>query len=224
MSSPKFLPVLVAMPLLLAAGCGQLKEEPLAEVRPVPGAVDPGGWPVYEQPADGFALALPPDWTAFNLDPKTLDRTLEQGLRINPDLQGMEPSIRQQAAKGVKFLGTERASGGPNVNVVKFPLREGASLDAAAADLVKQFEAIPSVEKPVARRRVRLGPGEAERLDFVLPVKPPGGGTNRLAMTPYALVHGRELYVVTFTAGVDEAAKYTATFQRIAQSFRFLDK
>jgi hypothetical protein len=173
MHGPRFIPVLVAVVLVLGPGCrGQ--DTPLGNARPVPTAQDEGGWPVYEQPAHGFALSLPPGWTALNLDPKTLDRTLEQGLRVNPDLKAMEQSIRQQAAAGVKFLGTEKASGGPNVNVVKLPLRGEASLEAAGADMVKQFESIPSVERPVARRRVRLQAGEAERLDFVMPVKRPG--------------------------------------------------
>jgi hypothetical protein len=217
--SPKSIPVLVVA-LLLISGCRQ--EEPLAKVRPVPKATDEGGWPLYEQPADGFALALPPGWTALNLDPKTLDRVLEQGVRINPDLKAMEQSIRQQAAAGMKFLGTEKASGGPGVTVMRSPLPGQASLDAVAADMVKQYEAMPSVERPVKRQRVRLKAGPAERVDFVIPVNPPGGGVTRLAMTSYALVRGQELYIVTVTAGAQEVAKYRPTFERIAQSFRFL--
>jgi hypothetical protein len=77
LDSPKLIPVLFATALLVGPGCGKPKEEPLGAVRPVPEAVDEGGWPVYEQPADGFALSLPPGWTALQLDP----RTLEQGIR-----------------------------------------------------------------------------------------------------------------------------------------------
>src|SRR5436305_5517914 len=87
----KYIPALVVL-LLLLSGCRKAKEEPLADVRPVPATVDEGGWPLYEQPGDGFALALPPGWTALKLDPRTLDRTLEQGLRVNPDLKNMEQS------------------------------------------------------------------------------------------------------------------------------------
>jgi hypothetical protein len=43
-------------------------------------------------------------------------------------------------------------------------------------------------------------------------------------MTSYLLVRGSDLYVVTVTAGVDEAASYAPTFGRVAQSFRFLGK
>lgn len=221
MKGPRCIPALIAIALVFGPGCRR-QGTPLGSVRPVPTAQDGGGWPVYEQPADGFALSLPPGWTALNLDPQTLDRTLEQGLRVNPDLKAMEQSIRQQAAAGVKFLGTEKASGGPNVNVVKTPVRGEASLDAVGADMVQQFESLPSVEKPVARRRVRLQPGEAERLDFVMPVSPPGGGVKRLALAAYVLVRGQKMYVVTCTAGVDEAEKYAPTFDRIANSFRFL--
>jgi hypothetical protein len=221
MYGSRFIPVLVAIALVLGPGCGR-QETPLGSVRPVPTAQDEGGWPVYEQPADGFALSLPPGWTALNLDPKTLDRTLEQGLRVNPGLKAMEQSIRQQAATGVKFLGTEKASGGPNVNVVKVALQGEASLEAAGAAMVKQFESIPSVEKPVARRRVRLQPGEAERLDAIMPVTPPGEETKRLTLAAYVLVRGQQMCVVTCTAGVEEAKKYAPIFDRIVNSFRFL--
>jgi hypothetical protein len=84
--------------------------------------------------------------------------------------------------------------------------------------------AMPNAEKPIARRRVRLEPGEAERLDFVMPVNLPGGRADRLAMIIYVLVCGQQLYVVTLTSNVGEAARYTSTFERIARSFRFIGK
>src|SRR5262249_47699674 len=74
-----FLPALVAMALLV--GCRQ--ESPLGEVRPVPKKTDEQGWPLYEQPADGFALAVPPSWTALQVNPQTLDRILEQAIQNN---------------------------------------------------------------------------------------------------------------------------------------------
>jgi hypothetical protein len=222
MSRSKVILILVAIALPLGPGCGKPKEEPLGEARPVPSKADEAGWPVYEQPADGFALSVPPGWTALNLDPKTLDRTLEQGIRINPDLKVMEQGIRQQVAAGLKFLALERANGGPNVNVVKSPLREETSLDVAAADFLKGYDALPSVEKPIPHRRVRLPAGEAERLDYVMPVTPPGGKAIRLTMTSHVLVRARDLFIITVTSGVDEAAKYEPTFERVAQSFRFV--
>jgi hypothetical protein len=191
----------------------------------VPAEKDAGGWPVYEQPADGFALSLPPAWTALDLNPRTLDRMLAKGLAVNPDLKAMEQGLRRQVAAGVKFLGLEKAAGGPNVSVAKFPLRGEASLDVAAADFVKQYDILPSVERPIHSKRVRLKAGEAEQVAFVMPVGPPAEPAKRLALTCYLLVRGREMYVVTTTAGVDEAAAYAPpTFERVAQSFRFLGK
>jgi hypothetical protein len=186
--------------------------------------VDEAGWPLYEQPADGFALALPPGWTALQLDPKTLDRTLEQGLRTNPDLKAREQTIREQVAAGLKFLGSERASGGPSVSVVRKPLEEGESLDEAAADMVEGYEAMPTVERPVGRKRVRLPAGQAERIDVVLPMDIPGSGRNRVAVTSYLLARGEALYVVSVTSWADEVARYQPTFERVAQSSRLLGK
>ncbi len=222
MSSPKLIPPLVALVLLLGPGCRERPEGPQA--RPVPRRVDEGGWPLYEQPADGFALALPPGWTALALDPKTIDQTMEQGIRANPSLKAMEQGIRQQAAAGLKFLGAERAGSGPNVNVFKLPLVREATLDAAGADWAKQFEAMPSVERPITRRQVRLRAGEAERFDYVIPATLPNGKRERLALTSYLQVRGRELYAVTTTVKVDEVVRYAPTFDRIVGSFRFLGK
>jgi hypothetical protein len=209
MSSRQFVPPVFAALLLLELASAQ---QPQAK------------WQVYEQPADGFALALPPGWTALDLNPKTLDRMLEKGVAVNPDLKAMEKGIRHQVAAGIRFLGLEKVRGGPNVSVGKFPLRGEVSLDVAATDVVKQFDALPTVERPIRRKRVRLKAGEAERLNYVLPVKPPGEAAKRLAMMSYLVVSGRELYVITMTAGVEEAATYAPTFERVAQSFRLLGK
>jgi hypothetical protein len=206
---------------LLAQGC-RPQQDPQA--RPVPEAVDEGGWPLYEQPADGFAMALPPGWTALQLGPKTLDQTLEQGLRSNPDLKAREQSIRQQVAAGLKFLGLEKAQGGPNVSVFRTPLKGEVSLDLAAAEMLKEYEAMPTLERPIGRKRVRLKAGEAERFDVVMPVGVPGKGRERLAVTSYVLVRGQALYILTFTAAVGEVARYRPTFERVADSFHLLDK
>jgi hypothetical protein len=149
---------------------------------------------------------------------------LAKGIAVNPDLKAMEQGIRRQVAAGIKVLGLEKAGGGPNVNVGKFPLRGEVSLDEAAADFVKQYDALPTAERPLRRKRTRLKAGEAERVDFVMPVSPPGEPVKRLAMTCYLLVRGRDLYVLTATAGVDETAAYAPTFERVAQSFRLLGK
>jgi hypothetical protein len=219
MNRQQFLSVLVATAFLV--GCRQ--ETPLGEARPVPKKTDEHGWPLYEQPADGFALAVPPGWMALQVNPQTLDRMLEQMVRDNPGFKAMEQTIRQQAAAGMKFLGTERADGGPNVNVIKTLLPGEVPLDALAADMMRQYEALPGVGRPITRRRVRLRAGEAERFDLTMSMNLPGG-PKRLALTSYALVHGGALYAVTLTAGTEEVANYRATFERIAKSFRFLGK
>ncbi|MCC6419837.1 MAG: hypothetical protein IT429_16510 [Gemmataceae bacterium] len=223
MSRLRILPGLVAAVLLVGPGCGK-QERPLGEARPVPKKVDEGGWPLYEQPEDGFALALPPGWTALRLDPRTLDQVLKQGLDINPDLKAMEQTIRQQAAAGVKFIGLEKAGGGPNVNVLRTALIGKVPVGAAADNFIKQYETIPNVERPIARRQVKLRSGEAEKLDIVMPVNMPTGEKKRLAMTSYLVVRGQTLYVVTCTAAVDEAGKYRQTFDRITQSFRIFEE
>ncbi len=160
----------------------------------------------------------------MQLDPKTLDQTLEQALRGNPDLQAMQHTIRQQAAAGLKFTALEKGGSGANINVIKSALGGEVSLDAAAAAVFKQFEAMPSVERPIGHRRVQLKAGEAERFDYVLPMNVPGKGPERFAITSYVLIRRQDAYVITITANTGLVARYTPTFERVAHSFHFLGK
>jgi len=45
--------------------------------------------------------------------------------------------------------------------------------------------------------------------------------TMRVALKQYQFVHDGHAYIVTFTAAAGHEAKYAATFEKIAQSFRF---
>jgi len=213
----KSISFLVVVALLV--GCH--REEPLGEARPVPKKTDEQGWPLYEQPADGFALAVPTTWIALQVNPQTFDRVLEQTIRNNPEMKAMEQTIRQQVAAGMKFLGSEKASGGTNVTVMKLTEPAAVPLGEAAASLEMQFKGLPGVQGPVTRQRVRLRPGEAERLAYVVAMSGPGG-PKRLAMTTWVLVRGSDVYLLSTTTEANLAATNTATFERIAQSFRFL--
>lgn len=95
--------------LLLSAGCAKRGPGLPFTPRDVPEARDEKGWPLYEQAGDGFAVALPPDWVAADLTPEALNRTLNEGLKANPELQAMQQNIRQQVTAGMKFIGFEQA-------------------------------------------------------------------------------------------------------------------
>jgi hypothetical protein len=224
MRSRRLVPALIGIVFALA-GCGKRDAAFPFPTRDIPATKDEKGWPLYEQPADGFALALPPDWVALNLEAGALDKAVDQGLRANPDFEALGQQIRQQVKAGMKFMGIDKAGVGTgfatNVNVMKGPL-DGASLEDAVDQAVGQLTSMPSIEKPIARERVTLRAGEGLRLRYLLNVTKPNGQRERAAITQYLVAVGKDIYGLTFTSLAAQEEQVRSTFETIAQSFRLL--
>src|SRR5579862_2680403 len=54
---------------------------PLGTVQEVPQAKAENGWPLYELPNEGIAIALPPDWRRVDMDPANIDSTFKEILK-----------------------------------------------------------------------------------------------------------------------------------------------
>src|SRR5262249_23621941 len=95
-------------------------------ILPVPQTTTEAGWPLYEVPAEGFALSLPPDWRQIDMDPKTFEAKFSELARQNPEFEGMRENMRTQIKAGIKFYGldstTQRTGFATNVNVLRLPL------------------------------------------------------------------------------------------------------
>ncbi|HEV3144825.1 MAG TPA: hypothetical protein VGZ47_13125 [Gemmataceae bacterium] len=206
-----------ALPAINAA-----TESSPGKTMPVPGARDPSGWPVYEVTAEGFAIALPPDWRQFDMNPKTFEAKMDEAIKQNPQLQPMAGALRQQVAQGVKFYGfdetTTRTGFATNINIIRTPLPAGGTLDSIVQESLRQYENMPTVTKPISHERL----GDRERLRARMTMTMPNGQTATLAITQFILAHGKDGYAVTLTTLADQEAKYSATFDKIGQSFRFL--
>src|SRR5437763_16870392 len=99
-----FVPGIILV-LGFGAGCKRRVTAPPATIMPVATTRDDGGWPLYEKPAEGFAVALPPDWRQIDMDPKTFEGKLKEVAQQNPQIQGMAANLRQQIAAVDKFFG-----------------------------------------------------------------------------------------------------------------------
>ena len=191
---------------------------------PVPEAKSEAGWPVYELPAEGFALELPPGWRQFDMDPKTFEAKFKEAMKKNPQLEPMLGSLRQQIAGGVKFFGFDEAMQGgftTNINVIRLPLTPGENLDSAVADALTQYANMPSVIKPVTHERLTMATGDRERIKVKMTVNSATGQQITIATTQFILTKDKNGYSVTLTTTADQESKYAATFDRIGRSFRF---
>jgi hypothetical protein len=227
MTRCKWLSCLFVVMLVLIPGVGCRKRTAdTGNVMPVPQTQGESGWPVYEVKSEGFAIELPPDWRQVDMDPKTFEAHFNEALQQNPEMAPMLANVRQQVAAGVKFFGFDQKTMGTgfatNVNVIRLPIPPGTTLDSAVAATIKESEALPGAIKPVTHERVKSANGDRERVHLKLTMKMANGQSQTVASTQYLLVSGNNAFAITLTTLPDKEATYTAIFDRIGQSFRFI--
>lgn len=192
----------------------------------MPDAKSESGWPLYEVPAEGFALALPPDWRQFEMNPATFEAKFQDTVKQIPQFEDMQGDLRQQLASGVKFFGFEGATFKmgfvTKVNVFRVRLTPEATLDTVVAEGITDLENLPNITKPIVHERLKMTAGDGERIRLKFTRQMPTGQTVTLAMTQFTLVKGSDCYVVTLWTLADQADKYAPIFEKIGQSFRFI--
>jgi len=193
---------------------------------PVPGAKSEAGWPVYEVPAEGFALELPASWRQFEMDPRTFDAKFKELMKKNPQLEPEFGNLREQLVAGVKFFGFDEATlqrgFATKILVLRQRLAPGEDLDSAVAESLTGLEDLPGVIKPFTHERLTMATGDRERIKSKMTMNSPTGQQFTIAVTNFILTTDKDGYVVTLTTTADQEAKYAATFDRIGRGFRFI--
>lgn len=220
---------LLALILLacLIAGCKKRTETPEGvTLKPVPEERSETGWPLYEVRNEGFALALPPEWRQFDMNPATFEKTFGEVMAKNPQLKELYPNLVQQIRMGIKFFGVEEAAIGTgfatNVNVLVVPIPPQVTPEQVVDAGVSQLEQIPDVQKPITRERVKTQAGDSERLRYRMSMQLPNRRV-QLAITQYSFVANGKAYTVSLTTLTDREAHCAPTFDKIGQRFRFLN-
>jgi hypothetical protein len=194
--------------------------------RALPEKKNDKGWPIYEQAADGFELAVPADWAAVDLTSKDLDMVMDLAVKANPDFGALAKMVRVQLATGMKFIAMDTKEFGTKfattVNLVKTPVPPDSTTAAVVDDSLQMLSKLPSVEKPIKREQVKWNGIPAERLRYLMSVTLPDGKKIRVAMIQYALVKDSNVYALSLGTTEGEEKGLAETFQTIAQSFRLI--
>lgn len=189
------------------------------------------GWILYRVESEGFAMALPPEWTQISLDPQALDAALKVVGEQNPEFKQFFSSetMRSLLASGLKFyafnLDAEALALGlpPSANVIKLELPFSVPLDSYVAINLKQIESIADPSVPVAHQRVDLFNVEAEEFKYKMTMAGAMGKTVSSQIVQYLLVDGQIAYVITLVSPISLADTYVDTFTQVGKSFRLLD-
>jgi len=226
--------------LLFVAGCGgaintatPVPPTPTTPPTSAPAISTPTlepGWTRYEKAEEGFSIALPPGWEQIDMDPQTLEASLDAVSEQNAELATvLEGQARNLVVSGIKFFGFDMTPGAittgmaTNVNVLVQALGVEMSLDVFAQVSVAQLKNMDMVEGEVSQRRVNLAGGEGLELKYRWKLTTPLGETITVAVTQYAVIRGKDAYMISFGTAADQAERYGDLFWGIAQSFQLLE-
>jgi hypothetical protein len=196
---------------------------------PAPSTTAENGWPLYELPAEGFAIALPPDWVHIDASPEALDNLARTFSANNPGMKSMADSIRQQVKAGTKFFGLDQDAAttgrGTNVAVGKAKVIPGATLKSVVDLNVQQLQQLFQVPGTIKREtRHTAAFGETERLDLQIQLNGPNGLPVDIACTQYYFLAGADNFVVNFTTSPEKRAQYADIATTMCESFRLLKR
>ncbi len=162
------------------------------------------------------------------MDAQTLSSVLDS-LKDPQITRMLEGQAQQMVVAGIKFMafnlepGAYSSGFATNVNVIKQDLPLPMSPSVVAQIVAGQLEGLDSVEKPVGRRQISLKSGSAEGLTIHMRNQLPDGSTIALTMLQLITVKGNSAFAVTLTTPTAEFDKYSATFDKIEQSFTILN-
>ena len=188
------------------------------------------GWTLYKKLDEGYAIALPPTWKQVDLDREKVDSLLKSLKDQNPR---MRTEIESQAEKlitsGIKFYGFELPSESEstpfitNINIGKQPVSDEMTLSFYVRFAARQLENNPSVLQPIVHRRMNLMAGEGEEMRWRIQVNDAQGQPVTLALMQYVVIKNNLAYVVTLGTTEGQIQEYAPLFEKIGESFRFLE-
>jgi hypothetical protein len=196
-------------------------------------AVDPGppaeGWVLYSKAKEGFAVELPSTWTQMDIDPLTVQTSIQALEEQNPALA---PALRGQASVlltgGVKFWGFDASyevgsfNTATTINVIREPVLFDITLDSYAKRSIEELEKGYSsfLASEVYHKRVKTRAGEAEELTYDLTMSGADGVPVTQSLMQYLIVGKNAGYIATLTSDPENWYWNAPYFEQIGRSFR----
>lgn len=218
------------MAALMLAGCASAPEaapttEPrqaLAQSASIERSNANTGWILYENMADGFAVALPSSWVMLDMNAETMDSALEpikQETSILEVPDWDEHNLDYFRTAGVRFMGLDLESDGREdgrfanvqIAIVKGPQDYEVTLDEVSAYIVNSLLESNEV---IAYSRIHPPVGEMQQVQFRLSQD---GVLTYLVQ--YYFVKGADIYVASFGIDMSHAGEYLPIFDQIIYNF-----
>jgi hypothetical protein len=187
------------------------------------------GWTEYEQPENGFAIALPSSWRKINPDPASLANVVQMLRQQNPELAELvESASARLQGSGVRFIAFDMSADSvasgflTSLNVLYQPLESGTTLDSFGESNVAELQKLTDLSTPIERRAVQWPAGRALCLRYTIGLDTSGGHRASLCLTQFLFVEGQDGYVLTFATTPGQLDHYRPLFEQIGRTFRVL--
>ena len=208
---------------------------PSPTLTPLPGMVITpldNGWNLYESNAEGFSIALPPEWLHIDLNPDTISNTLALNVELNPQINELVSSEAiELAANGIKFYGIDSSVeaidlGIPSsINILSIDLGVEIPLALVVVGHIEQLEnRIADPGYPVAHQRLSITDLEAEQFVYARELMGYRGNLVKGLLHQYFLVDGSTHHIITLRAPLELRDFYSDTFDEIGKSFKLLNE
>lgn len=197
----------VAAALLLAVVATACGGDP-----PAPATTAPSGYTVMSSAKDGYALAVPSDWTTIPLsdDPDKFDQEANRLRTANPKLASILNKARVLAQSGGKFMAvTPDGTGDVNLTVDKPKEKTLEEIVANSVAGLRNLSASNINQEPAT-----LAGNPAVKVTFRLPVET-DSGTVPTDEVQYYMLDGRKAYILTVAAASPEVASAIAASLRL---------
>jgi hypothetical protein len=178
---------------------------------PAPTTTAPDGYTVASDDKEGFALAVPSDWTRIPLsNPATFDKDANALRLANPNLASILNQARVLGQSGGKFMAVA-PDGTTSVNLTADKPREKTVEEIVTASIVAltSFGATNVVQEPAT-----LAGRPAIRVAFRLPVETDAGTVPTDEVQHYLLDDGKA-FILTIAAAAGPVAEAIASSLRI---------
>jgi hypothetical protein len=185
------------------------------------------GWNLFAVPADSFAIALPSSWKQLPLDQLTVSVDLDAVGKQNPEFANVLGVQSSSVASLVKFIGVETALDGSvgdfstNINVLHRTQPIQVPLEIYISISLKALQDLPYGGRPILHRRIETLAGAAEEFSYSNALRLINGQTVTTANRQYLLLRGREFFVLSCSAPLDQEDKYAPICEKIAAGFRW---
>ena len=179
--------------MLVEIGCTQQAEPTTTEAE----------WTLHKEPEKGYEIALPSTWRVVTEEEE------QPGGSVTLVFYAVDP------VSSTPVLDVDGS-----FSIMKVSLPQEASLAEYAEQGLKELEESPTTVKPVTTKQVELLAGEAVEFTYT---KNYPHRTGLVVFIQYAVIKGKDLYVLTSETTPSLFEKNAPIFGKMAKSFRLLE-